>query len=84
MGDTDFPVMSNNPGFNNAGLEIDPARRQMGLPGGYATQGQMVSAPYQEASVRAAEKINPDNASSQEPAPIQERVNDFLIKAGVR
>ena len=44
----------------------------------------MVSAPYQEASVRAAEKINPDNASSQEPAPIQERVNDFLIKAGVR
>ena len=47
------------PGFDPAGLDMadlgDP-RRQEGLPGGYATQGQAVSAPYAEANIKAAEK----------------------------
>ena len=52
------------PGFDPAGLDMadlgDP-RRQEGLPGGYATQGQAVSAPYAEANKAAAQKINPMN-----------------------
>ena len=58
----------------------DP-RRQEGLPGGYATQGQAVSAPYAEANIRAAEKTNPMNAVSQEP-PITDRVDDYLARIG--
>ena len=58
----------------------DP-RRQEGLPGGYATQGQAVSAPYAEANMRAAEKTNPMNAASQEPTT-GERVDDFLSRIG--
>ena len=46
-------------GFDPAGLDMqdlgDP-RRQEGLPGGYATQGQAVSAPYAEANIEAAKK----------------------------
>ena len=72
------------PGFDPAGLDMedlgDP-RRQEGLPGGYATQGQAVSAPYAEANIRAAEKTNPMNAVSQEP-PITDRVDDFLARVG--
>ena len=71
-------------GFDPAGLDMqdlgDP-RRQEGLPGGYATQGQAVSAPYAEANIRAAEKTNPMNAASQEP-PITDRVDDFLNRIG--
>jgi len=43
------------PGFDPAGLNMDDLgdpRRQEGLPGGYATQGQAVSAPYAEANIR--------------------------------
>lgn len=64
--------MTYNPaGFNSSELNIaddlgDP-RRQEKLPGGYATQGQAVSAPYAEANMRAAEKTNPMNAESQTP-----------------
>lgn len=64
--------MTYNPyGFNSSYLDIaqdlgDP-RRQEKLPGGYATQGQAVSAPYAEANMAAAEKINPMNAESQTP-----------------
>ena len=71
-------------GFDPAGLDMadlgDP-RRQEGLPGGYATQGQAVSAPYAEANIRAAEKTNPMNAVSQEP-PITDRVDDYLARIG--
>ena len=76
--------MMNTDGFDPAGLDMedlgDP-RRQEGLPGGYATQGQAVSAPYAEANIRAAEKTNPMNAVSQEPG-ITDRVDDFLSRIG--
>ena len=76
--------MMNTGGFDPTGLDMadlgDP-RRQEGLPGGYATQGQAVSAPYAEANIRAAEKTNPMNAASQEP-PITDRVDDFLSRIG--
>jgi hypothetical protein len=72
------------PGFDPAGLDMqdlgDP-RRQEGLPGGYATQGQAVSAPYAEANIKAAEKTNPINAASQEPG-VGGRVDDFLNRIG--
>ena len=68
-------------GFDQSGLQMsgdlgDP-RRQEGLPGGYATQGQAVSAPYAEANMKAAEKTNPMNAKSQE-TPVGDRVDAFL------
>lgn len=76
--------MMSTGGFDPAGLDManlgDP-RRQEGLPGGYATQGQAVSAPYAEANIRAAEKTNPMNAVSQEPG-ITDRVDDFLARIG--
>ena len=73
--------MTYNPfggGFNSSYLDMatdlgDP-RRQEKLPGGYATQGQSVSAPYAEANMKAAEKTNPMNAESQTPG------KDFLSK----
>jgi len=69
-------MMYNPSGFDSQGLDMnadlgDP-RRQEKLPGGYATQGQAVSAPYAEANMKAAEKTNPMNAVSQEPG------KDFL------
>ena len=74
----------NGAGFDPAGLDMaafGEPRRQDGLPGGYATQGQAVSAPYAEANIRAAEKTNPMNAVSQEPG-ITDRVADFLSRIG--
>ena len=72
-------------GFDPAGLgmsaDLGDPRRQSRLPGGYATQGQAVSAPYAEANIRAAEKTNPMNAVSQEP-PITDRVDDYLARIG--
>ena len=72
-------------GFDQSGLAMDKdlgdPRRQMGLPGGYATQGQAVSAPYAEANMKAAEKTNPMNAASQE-TPVGDRVDNFLKKMG--
>ena len=73
-------------GFDPSGLDMDnlgDPRRQEGLPGGYATQGQAVSAPYAEANIRAAEKTNPMNAVSQEPG-ITDRVDDFLAQIGAQ
>ena len=72
-------------GFDQSGLSMnndlgDP-RRQSKLPGGYATQGQAVSAPYAEANMKAAEKTNPMNAKSQE-TPIGDRVDAFLKSMG--
>ena len=71
-------------GFDPSGLDMDnlgDPRRQEGLPGGYATQGQAVSAPYAEANIKAAEKTNPMNAVSQEPT-ITDRVDDYLARIG--
>ena len=72
-------------GFDQSGLSMDSdlgdPRRQEGLPGGYATQGQAVSAPYAEANMKAAEKTNPMNAKSQE-TPIGDRVDEFLNRMG--
>ena len=75
----------NNVGFDQSGLQMtddigDP-RRQSKLPGGYATQGQAVSAPYAEANMKAAQKTNPMNAKSQE-TPVGDRVNEFLNRMG--
>ena len=72
-------------GFDPAGLgmshDLGDPRRQSRLPGGYATQGQAVSAPYAEANMTAAEKTNPMNAASQEPG-VTSRVDDFLSRVG--
>ena len=72
----------NNAGFDQSGLNdvIDPTR-QSRLPGGYATQGQAVSAPYGQAMKEAALKTNPMNAESQE-TPVGDRVDDFLNRMG--
>ena len=75
----------NGAGFDPSGLTMDEGlgdpRRQSKLPGGYATQGQSVSAPYAEANMKAAEKTNPMNAASQEPS-IGEKVDNFLSRLG--
>ena len=72
-------------GFDPAGLgmsaDLGDPRRLSRLPGGYATQGQSVSAPYAEANMKAAEKTNPMNAASQEPG-VTSRVDDFLSRVG--
>lgn len=77
--------MYNPSGFDAQGLDMnsdlgDP-RRQERLPGGYATQGQAVSAPYAEANMRAAEKTNPMNAASQEPG--KAFLGQYIQKAGM-
>ena len=72
-------------GFDPSGFgmpeDLGDPRRQSKLPGGYATQGQAVSAPYAEANKAAAQKINPMNAASQEPN-VGDRVDDFLNRIG--
>jgi hypothetical protein len=78
-------MMYNSAGFDPQGLDMnadlgDP-RRQEKLPGGYATQGQAVSAPYAEANMKAAEKTNPMNAVSQEPG--KEFLAGYLQKGGM-
>lgn len=77
-------MMYNPSGFDAQGLDMnsdlgDP-RRQERLPGGYATQGQAVSAPYAEANMRAAEKTNPMNAASQEPG--KAFLDAYMAKSG--
>ena len=78
-------MMYNPAGFDSQGLDMnadlgDP-RRQEKLPGGYATQGQAVSAPYAEANMKAAEKTNPMNAASQEPG--RDFLAAYLQKGGM-
>ena len=72
----------NGAGFDPSGFDMtdigDP-RRQSKLPGGYATQGQAVSAPYAQANKAAAAKTNPMNATSQ---GIGDRVDNFLSQLG--
>ena len=76
-------MMYNPAGYDPSGFGVGPdlgdPRRQEKLPGGYATQGQAVSAPYDEANMRAAEKTNPMNAVSQEPG--KDFLNDYLSRA---
>ena len=76
---------SPNPGFDPSGLHavVDPTR-QSRLPGGYATQGQAVSAPYAAANMAAAAKTNPMNAASQEPMEdsVGDKVDAFLRQLG--
>lgn len=75
--------MTYNPfGFNSSYLNMaqdlgDP-RRQEKLPGGYATQGQAVSAPYAEANMAAAEKTNPMNAESQMPGKEKSFLDNYI------
>lgn len=77
--------MYNTAGFNPSGLGMDPKlgdpRRQEGLPGGFATQGQAVSAPYAEANMVAAGNTNPMNAVSQEPG--KDFLQGYLQKSGM-
>ena len=76
-----FKKMPGYGGVDQSGLSMDndlgDPRRQSRLPGGYATQGQAVSAPYAQANMEAAKKTNPMNAKSQE-TPIGDRVDEFL------
>jgi hypothetical protein len=59
----------------------DPINKPFELPGGAMTQGQAVSAPYFQANALAAQKTNPQNATSQ--MPIGSRAEDFLQNLGV-
>tara|TARA_R100001163_G_scaffold65663_1_gene63824 strand:- start:11 stop:412 length:402 start_codon:yes stop_codon:yes gene_type:complete len=77
--------MTYNPfggGFNSSYLgmatDLGDPRRQEKLPGGYATQGQAVSAPYAEANMAAAEKTNPMNAESQMPGKEKSFLDDYI------
>ena len=60
-------MMYNPAGYDPSGFstpDLGDPRRQEKPPGGYATHGQAVSAPYAEANMKAAEKTNPMNAAS--------------------
>jgi hypothetical protein len=59
----------------------DPINKPFELPGGAMTQGQAVSAPYFQANAMAAQKTNPQNATSQ--MPIGDRAEDFLQNLGI-
>ena len=68
--------------FDTSALSgTDPINKPFELPGGAMTQGQAVSAPYFQANAMAAQKTNPQNASSQ--MPVGERAEDFLQNLGV-
>ena len=58
--------------------DLGDPRRQEKLPGGYATQGQAVSAPYAEANMAAAEKTNPMNAESQMPGKEKSFLDGYI------
>ena len=63
-------MMENMGGFDPSDLMARPEMRQAET----RNQAAMVSDPYREANMRAAEKTNPMNAESQEPG------NIFLMK----
>lgn len=71
-------VPSYNPsGFDTSALTSgNLTDKAFQLPGGAMTQGLSVSGPYWQANALAAEKTNPQNASSQ--LPISNKVEDFL------
>ena len=72
-------MMYNPAGFDDTDLILDPQARQRALPGGPA-QGEMVSAPYRQANMAAAEKTNEMNAISQEPG--KAFLDQYMQKAG--
>jgi len=63
-------MMENMGGFDPSDLMARPEMRQAET----RNQAAMVSDPYREANMRAAEKTNPMNAESQEPGKV------FLMK----
>ena len=63
-------MMENMGGFDPSDLMAKPEIRQEET----RNQANMVSAPYREANMMAAEKTNPMNAASQEPGKV------FLMK----
>ena len=73
-------MMYNPAGFDDTDLISDPQARQRALPGGYANQGEMVSAPYRQANMAAAEKTNEMNAISQEPG--KAFLDQYMQKSG--
>ena len=73
-------MMYNPAGFDDTDLISDPQARQRALPGGYANQGEMVSAPYRQANMAAAEKTNEMNVISQEPG--KAFLDQYMQKAG--
>jgi len=75
--DTSFMQPVPSPGFDPSDIMARPEIRQRET----RNQANMVSAPYEQANRRAAEKTNPMNAVSQ-TVPISDRVDDFL--GGIR
>lgn len=63
-------MMENMGGFDPSDLMARPEMRQAET----RNQAAMVSEPYREANMMAAEKTNPMNAESQEPGKV------FLMK----
>ena len=68
-GHRSFPNMG---GFDPSDLMRKPEMRQQET----RNQANMVSAPYREANMMAAEKTNPMNAASQDPG--KEFLQDYL------
>jgi len=64
------PSYENMGGFDPSDLMARPEMRQAET----RNQAAMVSDPYREANMKAAEKTNPMNAESQEPGKV------FLMK----
>ena len=64
------PTIPNSGGFDPSDLMARPEMRQAMT----RNQANMVSAPYREANMMAAEKTNPMNAESQNPGKV------FLMK----
>ena len=59
-------MMENTGGFDPSDLMARPEMRQAET----RNQAAMVSAPYRQANMMAADKTNPMNAESQEPGKI--------------
>ena len=66
------PGIPNMGGFDPSDLMRKPEMRQKET----RNQANMVSAPYREANMMAAEKTNPMNAASQDPG--KEFLQDYL------
>lgn len=58
--------------------DLGDPRRAEKLPGHAKNQGQMVSKPFAEANMAAAEKINPMNAESQMPGKEKSFLDDYI------
>ena len=67
-------MMENMGGFDPSDLMRKPEMRQQET----RNQANMVSAPYREANMMAAEKTNPMNAESQNPG--KTFLMDYILK----